>query len=163
MRLTPISRASTPGIRLLQFLVVIWWSGSRQPAPFGSFAWSGTARDSEIGRSLPTTCNDSAKSTEAAASVVGYEATERRFKGATLWPHLIFYRLSLLAEIHARAEPSRAAAQDAATISAVLAAVAIGAVTKQPSAQHGPEDMIPKRCADTVVAGRKSMVALMMC
>jgi hypothetical protein len=51
----------------------------------------------------------------------------------------------------------------AATISAVLAAVAIGAAIKQPSAQHGPEDMIPKRCADAVVAGRKSMVALVMC
>jgi hypothetical protein len=83
MRLTPISRASTPGIRLLQFLVVSWLERIQTTSPVWSvrLEWDRPGFR-KIGRPLPTTSNGSAKSTESVASDLRYEPTERRFKGA---------------------------------------------------------------------------------
>ena len=52
------------------------------------------------------------------------------------------------------------AADVADEVAKMVDRIAVRAVT--PLAQHRPEYMVPKCRADTIVAGRKSMMALMM-
>ena len=60
-------------------------------------------------------------------------------------------------------EPRYIRAADVAEIvevASIVDRIAVRAAT--PSAQHRPEYMVPKCCADTIVSGRKSVMALMM-
>jgi hypothetical protein len=79
------------GIRLLQFLVVIFSERDQTTSPvwFVRLAM-GPPGTPEIGRSQPTTSNGPAKLTEAVVGAVRNEPTERRFKGATLWRRTCF-------------------------------------------------------------------------